>query len=120
MIRRRGRDGHPVAGCTPLPAKLVRRDIFERFYAVRLDRLRELADYRAVLKPLDRQGLLAAAPFEPPPVLDDLDDDALLAALGVDVARDDIAELRHVRSAADKRSRPRHGDFNTHPWQKAR
>ena len=37
------------------------RDIFERLYAVRLDRLRTLADCRAVLQPLDHQGLLACA-----------------------------------------------------------
>ena len=36
------------------------RDIFERLYAVRLDRLRKLADCRAILEPLDHQGLLAS------------------------------------------------------------
>ncbi|MCV4696753.1 GIY-YIG nuclease family protein, partial [Escherichia coli] len=35
------------------------RDIFERLYAVRLDRLRSLPDCRALLEPLDHQGLLA-------------------------------------------------------------
>lgn len=34
------------------------RDIFERLYAVRLDRLRALPDCRALLEPLDHQGLL--------------------------------------------------------------
>ena len=38
------------------------RDIFERLYAVRLDRLRALSDGLALLEPLDHQGLLAAAP----------------------------------------------------------
>jgi hypothetical protein len=80
------------------------RDIFERLYAVRLDRLRELADCRAVLEPLDRQRLLAGAAATPVTAADDLDDDALLAELGVDTATDDIAELKHVRSAADKRA----------------
>jgi len=79
-------------------------DIFERLYAVRLDRLRELADYRTMLAPLDRQGLLAGAAPAPVAAVDDLDDDALLAELGVDTAKDDIAELKHVRSAADKRA----------------
>ena len=37
------------------------RDIFERLYAVRLDRLRELDECRALLEPLDHQGLLAGA-----------------------------------------------------------
>src|SRR5271157_2088406 len=31
------------------------RDIFERLYAVRLDRLRELAECRALLEPLDHR-----------------------------------------------------------------
>ena len=37
------------------------RNIFERLYAVRLDRLRGLAECRALLVPLDHQGLLAGA-----------------------------------------------------------
>ena len=37
------------------------RDIFERLYAVRLDRLRALEECRALLAPLDHQGLLAGA-----------------------------------------------------------
>lgn len=80
------------------------RDIFERLYAVRLDRLRELADCRAILLQFDRQGLLTTAAPTPAVAPDDLDDDALLAELGVDSATDEISELRHVRSAADKRA----------------
>jgi hypothetical protein len=79
-------------------------DIFERIYAVRLDRLRELPDCRAMLEPLDRQGLLMGATPAVAPAPDDLDDDALLAELGVDAAKDSISELKHVRSAADKRA----------------
>ena len=37
------------------------RDIFERLYAVRLDRLRALEECRSLLAPLDHQGLLAGA-----------------------------------------------------------
>lgn len=81
------------------------RDIFERLYAVRLDRLRELADCRAVIERLDHQGLLAGASPAPISFLDELDDDELLAQLGVDDATPvDITELRHVRSAAEKRA----------------
>ena len=80
-------------------------EIFERIYAVRLDRLRELADCRALLKPIDHQGLLAGtgpASFSAP---DELDDDELLEQLGVNTASTpDITELRHVRSAAEKRA----------------
>jgi hypothetical protein len=81
------------------------RDIFERLYAVRLDRLRTLADCRAVLEPLDHQGLLVDAEPAPVSAPDELDDDELLAQLGVNgAATADITELRHVRSAAEKRA----------------
>ena len=81
------------------------RDIFERLYAVRLDRLRELDDCRAVLEPLDHQGLLAGAKPVTVSVAEEIDDDELLAQLGVeDAAPANITELRHVRSAADKRA----------------
>jgi hypothetical protein len=80
------------------------RDIFERLYALRLDRLRKLPDCRAVIEPLDRQGLLAGTAPAPVADADELDDDALLAELGVDIPKDGVAELKHVRSAADKRA----------------
>jgi hypothetical protein len=90
--------GHP-------PQHGENRDIFERLYAVRLDRLRELADCRVLLEPIDHQGLLVNVAPHPPGFSDELDDNALLAQLGVDAAAPaDITELRHVRSAADKRA----------------
>lgn len=79
-------------------------DIFERLYAVRLDRIREQDDCRALLSPLDRQDLLSHAPQAAAPPPDDMDDDALLAALGAESGADDIGELRHVRSSAEKRA----------------
>ena len=79
-------------------------DIFERLHGVRLDRIREQEDCRALLVPLDRQGLLAELPKGESPAPDGMDDDALLAELGVDAAAQDITELRHVRSAAEKRA----------------
>ncbi|WP_439395408.1 GIY-YIG nuclease family protein [Bradyrhizobium sp. PMVTL-01] len=81
------------------------RDIFERLYAVRLDRLRELTDCRALIEPLDHQGLFAGVQSAPLSAADELEDDELLAQLGVDDATaSDITELRHVRSAAEKRA----------------
>jgi hypothetical protein len=81
------------------------RDIFERLYAVRLDRLRDLDDYRSLLEPLDHQGLLTREQATVARTPDDLDDDELLAQLGVEaVAPADVAELHHVRSAAEKRA----------------
>lgn len=80
------------------------RDIFERLYAVRLDRLREQADCRAILEPFDTQGLLSVAgQAAPGPNPEELDDDALLAALDADAAAPALTELRHVRSASEKR-----------------
>ena len=81
------------------------RDIFERLYAVRLDRLRELEECRALLAPIDHQGLLADGGEIVAADPDDLDDDALLAELGVEAEpSSDITELRHVRSAEEKRA----------------
>lgn len=80
-------------------------DIFERLYAVRLDRLREQADCRAVLASLDHQGLLAGALPETDATAEDIGDDELLARLGVDdTTPGDITSLRHVRPAAEKRA----------------
>jgi len=79
------------------------RDIFERLYAVRLDRLRDLNECRSLLAPLDHQGLLEGADPAPAEASDDISDDELLAQLGVDAdATNGITELRHVRSTADK------------------
>lgn len=88
-----------------IPQHGEERDIFERLYAVRLDRLRAQEDCRALLVSLDRQGLLAGAGPAPADAADDISDDELLAQLGVDAGdTDDITALRHVRSAADKRA----------------
>jgi hypothetical protein len=80
------------------------RDIFERLYAVRLDRLRQLAECRTILEPLDHQGLLAGAAVASAPEPDTLDDDELLAELSGATGASDITDLRHVRTSADKRA----------------
>jgi len=80
------------------------RDIFERLYAVRLDRIRALPECRAAVASIDGQGLLGEQPVSDAPDEVGLDDDALLAALGVESERTDITELRHVRSAAEKQA----------------
>lgn len=80
-------------------------DIFERLYAVRLDRIRDQIECRELVAPLDIQGLLSGAYEEAArPDLDSLDDDALLAELGVEVAAPAITELTHVRSTAEKKT----------------
>jgi T5orf172 domain len=79
-------------------------DIFERLYAVRLDRIREQEDCKQLLKGLDRQGLLNADKSHDQ--IATADDEALLAELGIAVSAhedpDDIQSLRHVRSNAEK------------------
>lgn len=78
------------------------RDIFERLYAVRLDRVRALEDCRALLAPLDHQGLLGPAEAAAPSPVAEMDDDALLAELGVTDEAPELTQLRHVRPSAEK------------------
>jgi len=56
------------------------RDIFERLYAVRLDRLRALQECRSLLVPLDRQGLLSGKEIVDAASPGTIDDDELLAS----------------------------------------
>lgn len=78
-------------------------DIFERLYAVRLDRLRALEECRTLLTPFDTQGLLAGAPMASAAPADSMDDDALMAELEGAAGSSDITKLRHVRTSAEKR-----------------
>ncbi len=80
------------------------RDIFERIYAVRLDRLRVLEECRSLLAPLDHQGLLSGAEIVAAASAETLDDDELLAELKGAAGVGGITELRHVRKSADKRA----------------
>ena len=92
---------HDEHGRVPLHGE--DRDIFERLYAVRLDRLRELDEAREILASMDKQGLLADAVAESAPA--PVDDDELLAELGVEPeAADDIRVLKHVQSAEERRA----------------
>ncbi|TCS32914.1 T5orf172 domain-containing protein [Paucimonas lemoignei] len=80
------------------------RDIFERMYAVRLDQLRKLPEAQALLAEMDSPGLLAGAIASTTVDVDALDEDALLAELGIDteaVDQSDITVLRHVRPYAE-------------------
>ncbi|HEV2294532.1 MAG TPA: GIY-YIG nuclease family protein [Tepidisphaeraceae bacterium] len=80
------------------------RDIFERLYAVRLDRLRQSSECRAVLKDADSRGLLGAAPDPAQTPPDEPDDAELQAALSDLVAEDDLTRLVHVRSHEDRKA----------------
>lgn len=88
---------HHTHGRAPLHGE--RRDIFERLYAVRLDQLRKLPEARVLLSELDGPGLLSGTTAAQVDV-DALDEDALLAELGIDnepAGQNDITVLRHVR-----------------------
>ncbi len=93
-------------------------DIFERLYAVRLDRLRAMPEARALLAEMDAPRLLDGA-LAAPVAVDKLDDSELLAELGVDApsGEDDITRLKYVapfveRQAADEiANRTRCEDF---------
>lgn len=95
------------------------RDIFERIYAVRLDRIRAQEECFRLVEPLDHQGLLGEAGAVPELADDQLDDDALLNQLGIDAEASDLTDLRHVRSSAEKKAaeeianRQRCEDFET-------
>ena len=74
-------------------------DIFERLYAVRLDRIRESGVCRGLLAGLDSRGLLGPDPEARDfPVEEAPSDEALLAALGVTAeSANDVTKLVHVR-----------------------
>lgn len=80
------------------------KDIFERMYAVRLDRLRLSEECRNLLAPLDHQGVLNGTMTAHPILLEAMDDDELLAELEGAAGPSNITELRHVRSRAEIRS----------------
>lgn len=81
-------------------------DIFERLYAVRLDQIRKLPEAATLLADLDKPGLLSGVPAAPAP-MDELDEDALLAELGVEADPSDpsdINTLRHVRPHVERKA----------------
>jgi len=88
-----------------LPQHGEDKAIFERLYALRLDKIRSSSECRALLAPLDNSGLLT--PEAPPHTEDEAwDDNALLAELGMGGAGDqpDITQLTHVKAFAEKKA----------------
>lgn len=88
-----------------LPEHGEDKDIFERLYAVRLDQIRKHEECRTLLATMDDQSLLDGS-YEPDTdIPDDIDDDELLAQLGVDIDSDNsITTLRHVKPRAEIRA----------------
>jgi len=87
-----------------LPEHGEDRGIFERLYAVRLDRLSSREECHALLRPFDHQALLVGSENTSAAPVETMDDDELLAELEGAAGAADITELRHVRTAADKRA----------------
>lgn len=79
-------------------------DVFERLYAVRLGRILADDECRGLLAPLDRQALLSNRADVTTPLPEAMDDNELLAELGVETTAPDISDLRHVRSNAEKQA----------------
>jgi len=89
-------------GCSPQHGE--DQGIFERLYAVRLDRISEMQECRDLVAPMDHQGLLSGQPNALMTDAAEIDDDALLAELGIEVEASAIMELKHVRSTAEKKA----------------
>lgn len=88
-----------------LPQHGEDKDIFERIYAVRLDKIQSSLECEDILMALDKNGLLTNMPQLGEAINEDLDDDALLAALGVsDLGENDITKLTHVKTRSEKRA----------------
>ncbi len=85
-----------------LPQHGEGRDIFERLYAVRLDRIRASTECLDLLRPIDTDGILADRVSEPSEEYELNNDDELLEALGVGPSNNDITTMKHVRSASER------------------
>lgn len=85
-----------------MPTNSEGNDIFERIYAVRLDRIRASEECRTVLAGFDKHGLLQDKFAGKGSTDETLDDDALLAELGVlDSGENDVTRLTHVKPRAE-------------------
>jgi len=73
-------------------------DIFERLYAVRLDRMRESAECREVLKDIDKHGLLHAGDKDSKDAAERSDDELFSTLAAAASVQNGITQLVHVRS----------------------
>jgi hypothetical protein len=87
-----------------LPLHGEENDVFERLYAVRLEKIKEKQEFVDLLKDIDYQNILSVEFKKTIEVSDDLDDDELLNLLGVEAEEDSITNLKHVKSRSAKRA----------------
>ncbi|GAA0892664.1 GIY-YIG nuclease family protein [Fulvivirga kasyanovii] len=88
-----------------LPEHGENKDIFERLFAVRLEQICKQEECRELLRDLDHQNLLNGN-FKPvADVPDDINDDELLAQLGVpEIEENSITNLKHVKPRVEKKA----------------
>lgn len=84
-----------------LPIDEPGRDIFERLYAVRLQRLRDVQEYQDLLAPYDTHQLLNANQHTAPDQAVSIED---LRQQFQDFAFEDITTLKHVRSPEERKA----------------
>ena len=87
-----------------LPLHGEGNDIFERLYAVRLERIQEKQEFIDLLKDIDYQNILSGEIKSSVKISEDLNDDELLERLGVENDENSITNLKHVKTRAEKRA----------------
>ncbi|WGD33944.1 GIY-YIG nuclease family protein [Olleya sp. YS] len=87
-----------------LPRHGEENDIFERLYAVRLEKIKEKQEFVDLLKEFDNQNILSGEIINTVDVPSDIDDDELLNLLGVEEEENSITNLKHVKTRAEKRA----------------
>lgn len=96
-----------------LPYHSEDKEIFERLYAIRLDKIRDSKECLSILSGIDRYGLLLEVsprknsvreePEKEEP--ENFDDHSLLSELGVlSAGENDITQLKHVKARAEIRA----------------
>lgn len=93
-----------VAEQKRLPVHGEENDIFERLYAVRLEKIKEKQEFVSLLTDMDYQDILYGDIKSTVEVSDDLDDNELLELLGVENDENSITNLKHVKTRAEKRA----------------
>jgi len=79
-------------------------DIFERLYAVRLDKIRSSKECLELLKDFDNKNILIKEDTTED-ISADLDDEEILKQLGVDIDNEEsITKLKHVKTRAEKKA----------------
>lgn len=87
-----------------LPLHGEENDIFERLYAVRLEKIKNKKEFVDLLKEFDYQNILSGEIKNSFEVSEDIDDDELLNLLGVEEEENSITNLKHVKTRAEKRA----------------